>query len=209
MQSSLDALKTSKVVRRASTRFSTYQMKQISGGSMRSNPGTSSSAPHRRSLAASNALTPSDLAALAEADENEESEEPFPNASLVRSRSKSKSPIPPMPPLPEAVSRSATPTKTAPAPPPTITTDAAPPDGPFPVFLQVGREVKKVSLEPGFTFGSLRMLFLDKFSYNPGKENFPAIYMRDPASGVQYELEDVDEIKEKCLLMLNIERQFG
>ncbi|KAL6298681.1 actin interacting protein 3-domain-containing protein [Sparassis latifolia] len=75
----------------------------------------------------------------------------------------------------------------------------------FPVFLQVGREVKKVIIEPPMTFGSLRVLFMDKFAYNPGKENFPAIYIRDPSSGVQYELEDPDEIKDKCLLSLNIE----
>jgi hypothetical protein len=56
------------------------------------------------------------------------------------------------------------------------------------------------------SISSLRMLFVDKFSYNPGLDNFPAIYIRDPSSGVQYELEDMDEVKEKCLLSLNIER---
>ena len=55
--------------------------------------------------------------------------------------------------------------------------------------------------------GSLRMLFMDKFAYSPGQDNFPAIYIRDPSSGVQYELEDVDEVKEKVLLSLNIERE--
>ncbi len=74
------------------------------------------------------------------------------------------------------------------------------------VFLQLGREVKKVKVEKGISFSSLRVLFVDKFSYNPGLENFPAIYIRDPSSGVQYELEDTDEVKEKCLLSLNIER---
>ena len=61
-------------------------------------------------------------------------------------------------------------------------------------------------MEPGLSFSSLRVLFVDKFSYSPGQDNFPAIYIRDPASGVQYELEDMDEVKEKCLLSLNIER---
>lgn len=74
------------------------------------------------------------------------------------------------------------------------------------VFLQLGREVKKVTIEPELSFSSLRVLFVDRFSYNPGLENFPAIYIRDPSSGVQYELEDMDEVKEKCLLSLNIER---
>ena len=76
------------------------------------------------------------------------------------------------------------------------------------VFLQVGRVVKKTSIEPGLTFSTLRVLFVDKFSYSPGQDNFPAIYIRDPSSGVQYELEDVDEVKEKVLLSLNIEREF-
>lgn len=80
------------------------------------------------------------------------------------------------------------------------------PNGPIPVFLQLGREVKKASIEPGLSFASLRVLFVDKFSYNPGLENFPAIYIRDPSSGVQYELEEMDEVKPKCLLSLNIER---
>jgi hypothetical protein len=51
------------------------------------------------------------------------------------------------------------------------------------------------------------MLFVDRFAYNPGQEDFPAIYIRDPSSGVQYELEDPDEVNDKCLLSLNIERE--
>jgi hypothetical protein len=84
---------------------------------------------------------------------------------------------------------------------------STPSRGSFPVFLQLGREVKKVTIEPGLSFSSLRVLFVDKFSYNPGLENFPAIYIRDPSSGVQYELEDMKEVKQKCLLSLNIERE--
>ncbi|KAJ3480211.1 hypothetical protein NLJ89_g12296 [Agrocybe chaxingu] len=83
----------------------------------------------------------------------------------------------------------------------------APPADPskITIFLQLGREVKKVTVEPSISFASLRVLFVDKFSYTPGQENFPAIYIRDPSSHVQYELEDTDEVKEKCLLSLNIE----
>ena len=43
------------------------------------------------------------------------------------------------------------------------------------------------------------MFFVDKFSYNFGFENFPTLYIRDPLSGVQYEFEGIDEIKEKYL----------
>ena len=62
-------------------------------------------------------------------------------------------------------------------------------------------------MEPGLAFPSLRMLFVDKFAYNPGQEDFPAIYIRDLSSGVQYELEDTDEVSDRCLLSLNIERE--
>lgn len=73
--------------------------------------------------------------------------------------------------------------------------------------MQVGREVKKVNIERDCTFSSLRMLFLDKFAYSPGKGDFPAIYLQDKSSGIKYELEDVDDVKEGCLLSLNIERK--
>ena len=63
-------------------------------------------------------------------------------------------------------------------------------------------------MEPDLSFPSLRMLFVDKFAYNPGQEVFPAIYIRDPSSGVQYELEDTDEVNDRCLLSLNIERKY-
>jgi len=69
----------------------------------------------------------------------------------------------------------------------------------------MGREVKKATLEPGTPLSTMRVLFMDKFAYNPGHENFPTIYIRDPASGVQYELEDIDEIQDRCLLLLNID----
>lgn len=76
------------------------------------------------------------------------------------------------------------------------------------VFLQVGRQVQKVTLDPeNLSSSSLRMLFVDKFSYNPGASNFPDIYIKDPSSGVQYLLEDVDEVQPHSLLSLNIERK--
>jgi hypothetical protein len=70
--------------------------------------------------------------------------------------------------------------------------------------------MKKATLDPSapLTFAALRMLFTERFAYNPGLSDFPAIYLRDPASGVQYELEDIDEIKDHSVLSLNIEREF-
>ncbi|KAF8202478.1 actin interacting protein 3-domain-containing protein [Pholiota molesta] len=199
---SLAALKSNDVLleRRASKRFSIYNISKMTGASTtRERSIRGSNHPNRRSLAATGNLTPNELA---------ETERPPETPERVR----------------RMISRSNTPDKRAPAVPPLPTTPARTPE-PTPmvaqsvsagdqspidpsritIFLQLGREVKKVVVEPGITFASLRVLFVDKFSYNPGLDNFPAIYIRDPSSLVQYELEDTDDVKEKCLLSLNIE----
>lgn len=80
------------------------------------------------------------------------------------------------------------------------------------LYLQLGRQTKKVNvdLDPtapfkGLSTGKLRMLFMDKFSYSPGKEDFPTIYVKDGHSGVTYELEDLSELTDGTVLTLNIE----
>jgi hypothetical protein len=80
------------------------------------------------------------------------------------------------------------------------------------VFLQLGRQTRKatVDIDPnlpvkGLSVGKLRMLFMDKFSYSPGKEDFPTIYLKDVGSGVTYELEDLNDVGEGSVLTLNIE----
>ena len=77
--------------------------------------------------------------------------------------------------------------------------------GPIDVFLQLGREVKKVKLESPVTMPALRVAFIEKFQYNPGLSDFPDIYIRDPVIGIQYQLEDVQEIKAGSVLSLNID----
>jgi len=215
--SSLAALKKSEALeRRASKRFSTYHISKMTGGAITRERTLPASPNNRRSMAASSTLTAGDLAVLTEVDEPEGKRE-----GSVKRMARAPSPAgievaPPVPPLPPSVIDPVRP----PAPSRTAShlsklSEEIEPDEEssqptaFPVFLQVGREVKKVTLEPELTFASLRMLFVDKFSYNPGMENFPAIYIRDPSSGVQYELEDIDEVKEKCLLSLNIEREWS
>ncbi|KAG0149174.1 hypothetical protein CROQUDRAFT_653995 [Cronartium quercuum f. sp. fusiforme G11] len=79
-----------------------------------------------------------------------------------------------------------------------------PPSAPT-IFLQLGRDVKKAKLETPPTIASLRVLFMDRFQYSPGLEDFPAIYIRDPQSGVQYQLEDMSEVKDRVVLSLNID----
>ena len=213
---SLAALKKSDTLeRRASKRFSTYNISKLTG-SPRDRLGRSGS--NRRSLAAGSAPTPGELAVLTEVDEGEPSlgddVDSVPQADLSDSPAPSRVITPP--PLPPKTHEY--PSNITPSAPPAIEISsdsivvAEPPAPPstnsITVFLQVGREVKKATVEPGLSFSSLRMLFVDRFSYNPGMDNFPAIYIRDPSSGVQYELEDVEEVKEKCLLSLNIEREF-
>ncbi|KAH7926418.1 AIP3-domain-containing protein [Leucogyrophana mollusca] len=217
--SSLAALKNRDALeRRASKRFSVYNINKITGGTAtRERSGRSNNA-NRRSMAASSTLTPGDLAVLTEAEEPSQ-DDLSRDGSLRVQRSPSRTPspagaqgAPPVPPLPhfptpepqrsQPESRHVPSERVIAQEPPEL--PSASPTS-ISVFLQVGREVKKAAIDPGLTFSSLRVLFVDKFAYNPGLENFPAIYIRDPSSGVQYELEDIDEVKDKCLLSLNIE----
>lgn len=219
MANSLAALKKNDVLeRRASKRFSTFNISKMTGGSTARERSVRGH-PNRRSLAAaSSAPTPGELAVLTEVDD-EEPQTP-PGASLrregsARSRSISRTATPERrqhtPPVPRLPSTKA-PESVAAVPGTAQSLEEKPMDTPtdpsrITVFLQLGREVKKAVIEPNLSFASLRVLFVDKFSYNPGQENFPAIYIRDPSSGVQYELEDTEEVREKCLLSLNIERK--
>lgn len=75
------------------------------------------------------------------------------------------------------------------------------------LFLQIGRQVKKATIELPITLSSLRLLFMERFEYDPGMEDFPDVYMRDTKTGVQFELEDMEDLKEGCVLSLNIERE--
>lgn len=218
--SSLAALKKSEALeRRASKRFSSYNIQKMTGvGSRdRSNIGRGI---NRRSMAAdASNISPGDLNVLTEEDESgvESKDVGRPGPSrLSRTTTPIDEDIPPIPPLPSASSSL--------GPPPSSssslssaesrvslksgksTEDPDPPSSnTLTVFLQLNREVKKVTIEKGLSFMSLRVLFVDKFSYNPGQDNFPDIYIRDPSSGVMYELEDVDEVRDKCLLSLNID----
>lgn len=75
------------------------------------------------------------------------------------------------------------------------------------VFLQLGRQVKKASVELPLDQSGLRLLFMERFEYDPGMEDFPDVYIRDNRTGVQYELEDMDDLKDGCVLTLDVERE--
>ena len=90
--------------------------------------------------------------------------------------------------------------------------EATPPASLLHVFLQLGRRIRKAPLsldlqQParGLSTAKLRMMFMDQFTYSPGMDDFPEIYIRDPNSGVQYQLENMDDVQDGCLLTLNIE----
>ena len=209
---SLAALKQSDVLeRRASKRFSTYNITKMTGSRI-------VGAGNRKSMVASSSvLTPGDLATLTEAEEDTGPATPRKRERSTRRvhqptiQEQDEETLPPVPATlttesakEESVTsdtQSETQASVSRKPP------APTPNQPFTVFMQVGREVKKATIEPGLTMAMLRILFMDKFSYSPGMDSFPAIYIRDGSSGVQYELEDMDEMKEKCLLSLNIERE--
>ena len=71
--------------------------------------------------------------------------------------------------------------------------------------MKLGNDVKKIEYDGDISIPALRILFTEKFQYNPGMDDFPNIYIRDPNIGVFYELEDLSEIKDKSVLALNIE----
>jgi hypothetical protein len=81
------------------------------------------------------------------------------------------------------------------------------PQQPFVVFLQHRGVVKKARMEATTSFSLLRELFLERFSVNFTLEGFPAIYIHDPHSGVKYELEDINDVKDNSLISLDLNRQ--
>ncbi|KAF9925458.1 Bud site selection protein 6 [Linnemannia zychae] len=73
------------------------------------------------------------------------------------------------------------------------------------LFLQVGKSVKKTRFEGELTHSGLRMLFMEKFQYNPGQEDFPTIYVKDPQTNIHYELESLADVKQNAFLSLNVD----
>lgn len=89
------------------------------------------------------------------------------------------------------------------SPPPTPTKDLT-------LFLQYKSKVKKIVLPEGrdeLSIGRLQLAFIDKFSWNTQQNgaDLPEIYIQDPVSGVRHELEDLSDIKDRTVLVLNVE----
>src|SRR4051812_31975806 len=77
-------------------------------------------------------------------------------------------------------------------------------DNPLTLYLQLGKDVKKIQYDGDISIPALRMLFIEKFQYNPGMDDFPNIYIKDPQIGILYELEDLGEVKNNSILSLNV-----
>jgi hypothetical protein len=91
--------------------------------------------------------------------------------------------------------------------------DHSPPASPpkdLTLFLQYKSKVKKFVLTGGYgelTIGRLQLAFIEKFSWNTHAHgaDLPEIYIQDPVSGVRHELEDLADIKDRSVLVLNVE----
>ena len=77
----------------------------------------------------------------------------------------------------------------------------------IPVFLQLGKSIRKTLVSTtDLTLQALRLLFVDKFQYNPGVEEFPDILVTDRETGERYIFEDVNQdIVAGTTLTLDIE----
>ena len=76
------------------------------------------------------------------------------------------------------------------------------------LYLQIGNNIKKVQYTGEISLSALRMLFIEKFNYSSGLNDFPSIYIRDPAINVSYELENLQEVTNKSVLSLNVDGMF-
>ena len=78
------------------------------------------------------------------------------------------------------------------------------------LFLQYKSKIKKYVLVDGYndlTIAKLQLAFIEKFNWNTQQNgmDLPEIYIQDPVSGVRHELEDLSDVKDRSVLVLNIE----
>lgn len=78
------------------------------------------------------------------------------------------------------------------------------------LFLQYKSKIKKCVLPDGssdLSIARLQLAFIEKFAWNTHSNgnDLPEIYIQDPVSGVRHELEDLSDVKDRSVLVLNIE----
>lgn len=78
------------------------------------------------------------------------------------------------------------------------------------LFLQYKTKIKKFVLPDGaseLSIARLQLAFIEKFAWsthNNGND-LPEIYIQDQVSGVRHELEDLGDVKDRSVLVLNVE----
>lgn len=92
-----------------------------------------------------------------------------------------------------------------------ITSEQSPqPNKELTLFLQYKSKIKKFVLPEGvngLSIARLQLAFIEKFAWsthNNGND-LPEIYIQDPVSGVRHELEDLSDVKDRSVLVLNVE----
>ncbi|KAI4254211.1 MAG: hypothetical protein LQ352_003229 [Teloschistes flavicans] len=98
---------------------------------------------------------------------------------------------------------------------PSQTDQFIPEDSPQPgkeltLFLQYKSRIKKFVLLDGandLSVARLQLAFIEKFAWNTHSNgnDLPEIYIQDPVSGVRHELEDLRDVKDRSVLVLNVE----
>ena len=78
------------------------------------------------------------------------------------------------------------------------------------LFLQYKSKIKKYVIPEGstdLTLGRLQLAFIEKFAWNTHNNgaDLPEIYIQDPISGIRHELEDLSDVKDRCVLVLNVD----
>jgi len=77
------------------------------------------------------------------------------------------------------------------------------------IFLQYKSKIRKYVFSDGSDLspGRLQLAFIEKFAWDTHRNGeLPEIHIQDPVSGVRYELEDMNDIKERSVLVLNVEQ---
>ena len=91
-----------------------------------------------------------------------------------------------------------------------IPEDSPQPGKELTLFLQYKSKIKKFQLQDGaadLSIARLQLAFIEKFAWNTHSNgnDLPEIYIQDPVSGVRHELEDLRDVKDRSVLVLNVE----
>ncbi|KAI4914199.1 hypothetical protein J4E85_010711 [Alternaria conjuncta] len=120
------------------------------------------------------------------------------------------SPVKEDPPRPSASRNSSYRVKTPSPQPSQFIPEQSPQQGKeLTLFLQYKSKIKKYVFTDGAELSSarLQLAFIEKFAWDTHRYgDLPEIHIQDPVSGVRYELEDINDIKDRSVLVLNVEQ---